>query len=76
MLIGGVAARIRGARILTEDVDVTPASDEANLARLLVMVAALADVIRLKEASGRPKDLVSVPLLRGTLEENRRQEKP
>lgn len=47
MLIGGVAARIRGARILTEDVDVTPASDEANLARLLVMVAALADVIRL-----------------------------
>ncbi|MGH8935399.1 MAG: hypothetical protein ACRDXD_03880 [Acidimicrobiia bacterium] len=46
------------------------------MARLLVMVAALADVIRLKEASGRPKDLVSVPLLRGTLEENRRQEKP
>jgi hypothetical protein len=34
VVIGGVAARLQGAPILTQDVDVTPANDDANLDRL------------------------------------------
>jgi hypothetical protein len=36
VLIGGVAARVRGAPLLTEDVDVTPATTRENLDRLAV----------------------------------------
>jgi hypothetical protein len=42
---------------------------------LLTTVASLADVIRSKEASGRPKDLIAVPLLRRLLAQLDRQEK-
>jgi hypothetical protein len=34
VVIGGVAARLQGAPILTQDVDVTPATDAGNLDRL------------------------------------------
>lgn len=34
LVIGGVAARLRGAPFLTEDIDVTPSPDRANLERL------------------------------------------
>jgi hypothetical protein len=34
VLIGGVAARLRGAPILTQDVDVSPDTEPSNLARL------------------------------------------
>jgi hypothetical protein len=34
VVIGGVAARLQGAPILTQDIDVTPARDDANLERL------------------------------------------
>ena len=34
VVIGGVAARLQGAPILTQDVDVTPATDGDNLERL------------------------------------------
>jgi hypothetical protein len=34
VVIGGVAARLQGAPILTQDVDVTPAIDDENLERL------------------------------------------
>jgi hypothetical protein len=34
VLIGAAAARIAGAPVVTEDIDVTPASDRANLRRL------------------------------------------
>ena len=39
-----------------------------------VMVASLRDVIRMKEASARPKDLAQLPALRRTLEVVRRRE--
>ena len=39
-----------------------------------VLVASLIDVIRMKEAAGRPKDQASLPALRQTLEIIRRQE--
>jgi hypothetical protein len=138
VVIGGVAARLAGAPIVTGDLDLTPAIDEANLDRLVavlaelgatfrigsvtteepitagviaandqvqattphgevdivmrpagtrgfddlsraarreevapgvtVAVAALADVIRSKEAAGRPKDRGQLPILRETLE--------
>lgn len=35
VVVGGVAARLRGAPLLTEDVDVTPAADTPNLERLV-----------------------------------------
>jgi hypothetical protein len=57
VLIGGIAAVTRGARLLTEDVDITPASDVDNLERL-------ADALRELEAQIRidaPQPLV-VPL--------------
>ena len=143
VLIGGIAARLRGAPLLTEDVDITPDQTDQNLERLsaalrdlqarlrtssdpdgidfpiepellkageswtfttrngdldlvfvpagtrgyadlsrsadnitvsedgevTVAVAALADVIRSKEAAGREKDRAALPLLRRTLEE-------
>jgi hypothetical protein len=34
VVIGGVAARLQRAPVLTQDVDVTPATDAANLDRL------------------------------------------
>jgi hypothetical protein len=34
VVIGGVAARLHGAPILTQDIDVTPASDAGNIDRL------------------------------------------
>lgn len=144
VLIGGIAARLRGAPLLTEDVDITPEQTDENYERLsaalmdlgarlrtasdpdgiefpvepemlkvgdswtfttrsgdldivfrpagtigyadllrsadelvvsqdgvvTVAVAALADVIRSKEASGREKDRAALPLLRRTLEES------
>lgn len=144
VLIGGIAARLRGAPLLTEDVDITPDETDRNLIRLAsalsdldarlrtatdpdgiqfplepellktarswtfttrlgdldvmfvpdgtagyrdlsrdadtlivsedrevtVAVAALADVIRSKEAAGREKDRAALPLLRRTLEES------
>ena len=147
VLIGGIAARLRGAPLLTEDVNITPDTTDQNLGRLsaalrdlgarlrttsdpdgidfpiepqmlkagqswtfttrlgdldivfvptgtsgyvdlsrsadiitvsedgkvTVAVAALADVIRSKEAAGREKDRAALPLLRRTLEES---EKP
>ncbi len=41
VVIGGVAARLRGAPMLTEDVDITPENTRANLVRL---AAALVDL--------------------------------
>jgi hypothetical protein len=34
VVIGGVAARLRGAPLLTADIDITPAADRPNLERL------------------------------------------
>ena len=34
LVVGGIAARLRGAPLLTQDVDITPAPDRANLERL------------------------------------------
>ncbi|MDH5615405.1 MAG: hypothetical protein OEY62_02565 [Acidimicrobiia bacterium] len=49
VLIGGVAARLRGAPLLTQDVDITPAVTSENLERL---VAALKDLdARLRTAT-------------------------
>lgn len=147
VLIGGVAARVEGAPILTEDLDITPARGTDNLERLaaalielgarlrvgsqpeglpfpvgaamlataeswtlttdagdldlvfapagtggfddlrrsaspreiadrlVVLVASLADVIRSKQASGRPKDQAALPILRETLEAIRWRER-
>lgn len=49
VLIGGIAARLRGAPLLTEDVDITPDQTDQNLDRLS---AALRDLgARLRTAS-------------------------
>ena len=147
VVIGGIAALSHGSPLPTEDVDVTPERDTANLGRLAtaldelgaqmrtesgdaislprdprllaqaeiwtlttrhgdldvvftppgtagyedlrrdafvidggrgmhVSVASLADVIRSKEASNRPKDRAQLPALRQTLERVRARERP
>lgn len=46
LVVGGVAARLRGAPILTEDVDITPAGDRANLDRLVAALEELQATLR------------------------------
>lgn len=48
---------------------------EQRIAGLTVPVAALADVIRSKEAAGREKDTMQLPILRRTLERVRERER-
>jgi hypothetical protein len=147
IVIGGLAAELRGSPYVTRDVDVTPARTRANFARLAaalkeldaklripdiaepldipldersfeqgttwtfvtkhgyldiallpdgtrgyddlrrsatreqltdtvsILVAALADVIRSKEAAGREKDRAVLPILRQVLERSRKKER-
>ena len=58
VLIGAAAARIAGAPVVTEDIDVTPATDKPNLERL---VAALKE-LRARLRSPGDKGGVSFPL--------------
>jgi hypothetical protein len=51
-----------------------PRATEMNIGELRVVVAALADVIRSKEAANRAKDQRTLPVLRLLLEEIRRRE--
>ena len=41
VLIGGTAARLRGARRVTDDVDIAPAGGSANLVRLIAALEAV-----------------------------------
>ncbi len=147
VVIGGLAAELRGSPYVTRDVDVTPASSRENFARLAaalqeldaklrvpdleeplvipldertfgqgttwtfvtkhgyldiallpdgtrgyddlrrsatreqitetvtILVAALADVIRSKEAAGREKDRAVLPILRQVLERSHRKDR-
>jgi hypothetical protein len=64
VVVGGIAARLRGAPLLTQDVDVTPATDRRNLERL---AAALEDLgARLRTAT--EPDGVPFPFDPGLLE--------
>lgn len=46
VLIGAAAARVAGAPVVTEDVDVTPATDQANLERLATALRELGARLR------------------------------
>jgi hypothetical protein len=64
LIVGGIAARLRGAPLLTQDVDITPAPDRANLERL---AGALKDLdARLRTAT--EPDGVPFPFDAGLLE--------
>ncbi len=64
LVVGGIAARLRGAPLLTQDVDITPAPDRANLERL---AGALKDLgARLRTAT--EPDSVPFPFDPGLLE--------
>ena len=58
VLIGGIAAIARGAHVVTEDLDVTPARDGDNLDRLAVALQELDARIRIDQP---PSPLVSLP---------------
>jgi len=58
VLIGAAAARIAGAPVVTEDIDVTPATDKANLERL----AAALKELRARQRSPSDKSGVPFPL--------------
>jgi hypothetical protein len=51
------------------------ATKEQLTGTLTIMVAALADVIRSKEAAGREKDRAVLPILRQVLERSRKKER-
>ena len=36
MVVGGIGARLRGAPLVTEDIDITPATDKPNLENLAI----------------------------------------
>jgi hypothetical protein len=55
ILIGAAAARIAGAPVVTEDIDVTPATDKANLERLAAALKELRARLR------SPSDKSGVP---------------
>jgi hypothetical protein len=55
--------------------DLIDASEDFEIGRITVHVAALADVIRSKEAANRPKDHATLPVLRALEEEIRRRRK-
>jgi hypothetical protein len=55
VLVGGVAARLRGAPLLTQDIDITPDTDRANLERL---AAALEDLQAKLRTSDEPEGVV------------------
>lgn len=48
VVVGGVAARLRGAPLLTQDVDVTPAMTDANLEKLVSALEELDSRLRTK----------------------------
>ncbi len=56
--------------------DLARAATRLQLGAVRVEVAALADVIRNKEAVGRPKDLAQLPALRRTMELEARRGRP
>ena len=58
ILIGAAAARIAGAPVVTEDIDITPATDKPNLDRL---VAALKE-LRARLRSPSDKGGVTFPI--------------
>jgi hypothetical protein len=55
VVIGGIAARLRGAPLLTQDVDITPATDRNNLERLAAALEELEARLRTaREPEGVP----------------------
>lgn len=50
VVIGGIAAQLRGAPIVTQDLDVTPARDKENLDRLAGALSDLRGVPRIADA--------------------------
>ncbi len=52
VLIGAAAARIAGAPVVTEDIDVTPATDDENLERLAAALRELGARLRTAEPEG------------------------
>lgn len=53
--------------------ELLPRSVEVEVGGLRVRVLRLEELIALKQAAGRPKDLAALPALRQTLEESRRK---
>ena len=64
LLVGGIAARLRGAPLLTQDVDITPAMDRPNLERL----AGALEVLDSKLRTATDPDGVAFPFDAGLLE--------
>lgn len=58
VVIGGVAARLQGAPLITQDLDVTPAADRANLRALAEALTALGARLR----TPKEPDGVSFPI--------------
>ena len=64
LLVGGIAARLRGAPLLTQDVNITPATDRPNLERLAEALEVLDGRLR----TATDPDGVAFPFDAGLLE--------
>jgi hypothetical protein len=64
VVVGGIAARLRGAPLLTQDLDVTPATDRGNLERL----ASALEVLDARLRTAIEPDGVPFPFDPGLLE--------
>jgi hypothetical protein len=65
IVVGGAAAVIHGAPIITNDLDIVHRRTPENVARLLELMLHL-DV---KTKAGRPKDRLVLPILIATLQQ-------
>jgi len=66
-----MAGVLRGAPLLTADLDLVHRRSAENVSRLLAVLAGLDAIYR--EKAGRPKDLAALPVLRATLAETLRR---
>jgi hypothetical protein len=73
IIVGGMAAILRGTPVNTFDLDVVYERSAANIERLSrARVLKLERLIQIKQRLGRPKDQAMLPLLLATLDETNR----
>lgn len=69
VVVGGIAAVVRGSSLPTRGIDIVPSRSSETLDRL---VASLDDIIDSKRAAKRPKDQMALPYLESLRDELRR----
>lgn len=69
VMIDAWASRLHGSPLVTNDLDICHSREPENLDGIDVLVASLDDLISMKLAAGRPKDLYQAEVLGAVREE-------